>query len=110
MITLDEIAFAHCTAHPFIKVCVPYSRRLGRKSKGGYLQGDYVEIVYVKIKSLKALLAAGVSAVFVDADVLLFRVPQLPAPSEYDVIAQMERFDFGCEKNLRKKKGWMSDR
>ncbi|KAF5834063.1 hypothetical protein DUNSADRAFT_9413 [Dunaliella salina] len=101
MITLDKTAFDLCESHP-IKVCVPYVRRL-RSTRTGYMAGDYVEIVFVKIKSMKAVLEAGVSALFVDADVLLFTVPQLPAESEYDIIAQMERHDWRCDVSMRKK-------
>jgi hypothetical protein len=54
------------------------------------------KVVFVKIKGLRALLKAGISGLFIDADVVLFSVPQLPPLDSFDLVAQMERFDMPC--------------
>jgi len=63
-----------------------YFRTIG---KAEYLSANYIEIVFLKVKSLKGLAMQGINAYFFDADVLFFDVPLLLNPSSSDILVQM---------------------
>ncbi|KAF5826838.1 hypothetical protein DUNSADRAFT_1922 [Dunaliella salina] len=93
IITLDDQAHAACTSNPALQ-CSRYYKTYGRAE---YLQGSYIEVVFLKLKSLLAMVQQGLTAYFFDADVVFFRVPQFPPVDTFDIILQADAYDLPCE-------------
>lgn len=93
IITLDDQAHAQCQKNPDFQ-CQRYIRSYGHAE---YLKGDYVEVVFLKLKSLLAIVKQGITAYFFDADVVFFKIPQFPPVDSYDIILQADNYDFSCE-------------
>jgi len=99
VITLDDPAHDACKQSRSVMLCYRYHRTFGLSE---YLSGDYVEVVFVKIKSLYALLQMGLTAIYFDADVTILQLPLLPQIEAFDIVAQMERYNLGCEIDAKK--------
>uniref|UniRef100_A0A7S3RAL4 Nucleotide-diphospho-sugar transferase domain-containing protein n=1 Tax=Dunaliella tertiolecta TaxID=3047 RepID=A0A7S3RAL4_DUNTE len=93
IITLDDRAHAACTSNPALQ-CSRYFRNYGRAE---YLQGSYIEVVFLKLKSLLSIVNQGITAYFFDADVLFYHVPQFPPAHTFDIILQADAYDLPCE-------------